>query len=105
MALIEQKCKLSETVIYLLTTIVESDPKQYQIVYNEISDFLAEKYIILRQNESIMSCIKFLIFIFRIVKGIISQCREMRKSHLKFNLSFISYWLALKSTNLDKNYH
>jgi hypothetical protein len=47
-----QQCKLSESIIYLLTKIIESDPKNYQSVYEDITGLLAEKYSILKLNES-----------------------------------------------------
>jgi hypothetical protein len=47
-----KQCKLSESIIYLLTKIVESDPKNYQSVYEDITSLLGEKYSILKFNES-----------------------------------------------------
>jgi hypothetical protein len=48
---IKQQCKLSESIIYLLTKIVESDPKNYSSVYKDITGLLGEKYNILKSNE------------------------------------------------------
>jgi hypothetical protein len=49
---IKQQCKLSESIIYLLTKIVESDPKNYSSVYKDITELLGEKYSILKSNQS-----------------------------------------------------